>query len=84
MTIGGQAIVTLIDYSKALDSITDISNILALLNYRTCERTHRYGETKNVRTNHPVEGSVHPSCTENGYGVYLYGRFCLMEQTLGL
>ena len=28
-------------------------------------RTHSDGETKNVRINHPVEGSVHPNRTGN-------------------
>ena len=29
---------------------------------------HRYGETNNVQTNHPVEGSGHPSRTESEIG----------------
>ena len=32
---------------------------------------HRYGETKNVRINHPVKGLVHPSCTGNETGYTL-------------
>ena len=37
---------------------------LCLGNQR-CERIHRYSETKNMWTDHLVEGSVHPSRTEN-------------------
>ena len=33
--------------------------------YRLCERTHRYGEMKNVQINHSEEVSVHPSRTKN-------------------
>ena len=49
----------------------EISNILVLSNHQTVTASkmrtyrptyaHRYGETKNVRINHPVKGLVHPS-----------------------
>ena len=49
----------------------EISNILVLSNHQAVTASkmrtysHRYGETKNVRINHPVKGLVHPSCTGN-------------------
>ena len=59
-----------IDIRVNYDQLKKISYIIGQRLLQRCESTdrHRYGEMKNVRTNRPVKGSVHPSGTENETG----------------